>query len=584
MMKRQQAAGAPALLSRYGGTAFRRCAAALIVLSGVLAGCGEKPATDTDADAIARTEAGKPAATAPATDRTAAEAPIPKLVTENGRHALLVDGEPFLMLGAQVNNSSNYPAALEDVWPAMDVLKPNTVMVPLGWEQVEATEGQFDFSFVDTLLAQAREHDVRLVLLWFATWKNNGPNYAPAWVKLDNARFPRVITADGRTLNSLSPHAQATLDADRKAFVALMTHLKAADPQRTVIMVQPQNEPGTYGSVRDFSPLAQKVFDGPVPEVLLKKLGKSPGTWREVFGADADEFFHAWHIAHYIDQVAEAGKAVYPLPMYINGALRGPFNPGQPGQYASGGPTDNVLDVYKAAAPHIDLLAPDIYMPEYTHYTTVLDRYSRPDNPLFVAETGNREEYPRYFFSALGEQAIGWAPFGIDYSRYSNWPLGAKHLDEKALESFALNYAIVRPAARVIAKASFEGKVRGTAEQPGQAVQTLKIDERWNMVVTYGVPQFWFQGEPPGNPEPIGRALVVQLGPDEFLVAGAHARISITAADPAVAARQIYDYVDEGTYVDGKWVFRRRWNGDQTDYGLNFSSVPQLLRVKLATY
>ena len=510
--------------------------------------------------------------------------PIPRIVSKDGRHALMVDGAPFLVLGAQVNNSSNWPQALDDVWPAIDVVKPNTVMVPVAWEQVEAKEGTFDFSFVDVLLKQAREKEVRLILLWFATWKNNSPNYAPDWVKLDNTRFPRVVTADGRTLNSLSPHAQATLDADRKAFVALMTHLKAADPQRTVIMVQPQNEPGTYGSVRDFSPLAQKVFEGPVPDALLKKLGKSPGTWREVFGADGDEYFHAWHIARYIDQVAEAGKAVYPLPMYINAALRGPFNPGQPGQYASGGPTDNVLDVYKAAAPHIDLLAPDIYMPEYTHYTTVLDRYARPDNPLFVAETGNREEYARYFFSALGEQAIGWSPFGIDFSHYTNWPLGAKRVDAETLSLFALNYAIARPAARVIAQASFEGKVRGTAEQPGQAMQTVKIDDRWNMVVTYGVPQFWFQGEPPGNPEPIGRALVVQLGPDEFLVAGAHARINITAADPAVAARQIYDFVDEGTYVDGKWVFRRRWNGDQTDYGLNFSGIPQLLRVKLATY
>ena len=127
--------------------------------------------------------------------------------------------------------------------------------------------------------------------------------------------------------------------------------------------------------------------------------------------------------------------------------------------------------------------------------------------------------------------------------------------------------------------------MHGTSEQPGETVQTIRIDDRWNMVVTYGVPQFWFVGEPPGNPEPIGRALVVQLAADEFLVTGAHARISIVAADPAVSARQIYDCVDEGSYdAEGAWVFRRRWNGDQTDYGLNFSSATQLLRVKLATY
>ncbi|MBN8261031.1 MAG: DUF5597 domain-containing protein [Xanthomonadales bacterium] len=515
----------------------------------------------------------------------AAEAPIPRVVSQQGRHALLVDGAPFLVLGAQVNNSSNYPAALDDVWPAIDVLKPNTVMVPIAWEQIESEEGRFDFSFVDALLGQAREKHVRLILLWFATWKNNGPNYAPAWVKLDNRRFPRVVTADGRTLNSLSPHAQATLEADRRAFVRLMRHLRQSDPQRTVIMVQPENEPGTYGGVRDFSPLAQKAFDGPVPQALLAKLGKQPGTWRQVFGSDADETFHAWHIARYIDQVAQAGKAEYPLPMYINAALRGPFNPGQPGQYASGGPTDNMLDVYKAAAPHIDLLAPDIYMPEYRLYTTVLDRYSRPDNPLFVAETGNRDEYARYFFSALGAQAIGWSPFGIDFSKYSNWPLGAKAVTPETLEPFALRYRLVAPAARVIAKASYEGRVHGTAEEPGKPVQTLKLDHGWNAVVTYGVPQFWFQGEPPGNPEPVGSALIVQLGPDEFLVTGTHARIAINAADPANAARQVYEYVDEGTYdADGNWVFRRRWNGDQTDYGLNFSSATQLLRVKLARY
>src|SRR3954466_6380782 len=87
-------------------------------------------------------------------------APLPRLETRAGRHALIVDGRPFLMLGAQVNNSSNYPAMLPHVWPTIEALHANTVEVPIAWEQVEPIEGRFDFSFLDTLLRQAREHDV----------------------------------------------------------------------------------------------------------------------------------------------------------------------------------------------------------------------------------------------------------------------------------------------------------------------------------------------------------------------------------------------------------------------------------------
>jgi beta-galactosidase GanA len=519
----------------------------------------------------------------------AVAADLPKLVAKDGRHALMVDGAPFLMLGMQVNNSSNYPSQMPKVWPAVKALQANTVEVPIAWEQIEPVEGTFDFSYLDLLLKQARENDVRLVLLWFGTWKNNGPNYAPEWVKLDNKRFPRVINAKGEVKNSLSPHFPATLEADRKAFVQLMRHLKAADPDHTVILVQPENETGTYGAVRDFSPTAQKLFDGPVPAELVKAMKKQPGTWKAVFGKDADEYFHAWSIGRYVNAVAEAGKRELPLPMYVNAALRDPFNDQDPLTYSSGGPTWNVLDVWKAAAPSIDAIAPDIYMRESVNVRKTLEQYGRPDNALFVPEIGDDKSFARFFYDVLGAHGLGFSPFGLDQTGYSNYPLGAKTVDAQALENFAVHYRLLVPMAREWAKLSYEGDVWGVGEADDRKAQTLALGDRWTATVSYGEWQFGSIDQPwmgkaekqPNREIPDGGALIARLSPNEFLVTGYRARVSFGSAK---GERMMMARVEEGHFEKGQWVFDRVWNGDQTDYGLNLTTLPQVLKVKLATY
>ncbi len=536
---------------------------------------------------------------------------FPRIESSNGRHALMVDGKPYLILAAQTNNSANYAAALPDVWPVVEQMQANTLVIPVAWEQVEPQEGEFDFSFVDTLIDQARTNDVRLVLLWFATWKNNAPHYAPSWVKLDNQRFPRVKTEDDKTLNSLSPHYRSTLEADKKAFVQLMRHLKKVDRERTVIMVQVQNEVGTYGSARDYSETAERIFQQPVPQKLLtdagRKAGKEPGNWETVFGEDADEFFHAWHIGRYVDEIAEAGKKEYPLPLYVNVALRNPFNPGEPGQYSSGGATDNVIPIWKSAAPHIDMISPDIYFRDHKTATRVMELYARDDNPLYIAEIGNDQPYARYFFDALGHGALGFAPFGMDNTKYSNYPLGAKTMDETVIKPFAELYRVFGAMGAEWAEISLNHRTWGFSEpvdtysadkalwnakgsdgeekpekDPEDYTQRQDLGD-WTAEITYGRPAFWIE-PPKGNSPASGGAVIAELGKDEYLVVGYHARVSFSPSKELVGEQYTFERVEEGHFDDGEWVFERVWNGDQTDWGLNFIEQPHVLKVKLATY
>jgi beta-galactosidase GanA len=520
--------------------------------------------------------------TVPAAERAAANHTMPHLVEKDGRHALFVDGAPYLMLGAQVNNSSAWPAELPKVWPTAEFLHQNTIEMPIYWEQFEPERGHYDPSLLHALLAGAREHHLHLVLLWFGTWKNGSGHYTPNFIKLDEADVPHVVNKDGHKVDSLAPYSQLALDADKEAFAELMKELKAADPQHTVIMVQVENESGTYGSDRDYSPAANKLFAENVPDTVLQAMKKTAGgSWQQVFGDDAAEYFHAYSIAHFINQVAAAGKAQYALPMYVNVALRDPFHPGHAGGYASGGPTDNVIPIWKAAAPAIDLIAPDIYMGEYDKYIKELDLYARRDNALLVPETANFPAFARYFYAALGHGAIGFAPFGMDTTGYVNAPNGAPKVSDEQLEPFALNYRIFEPMDRLIAELNFEGKVKGVSEDPAVHRQTLDFTG-WQAVVSYGLPQFGGFKAAPGNDPPDGGAMIAQLGPNEFLVTGVHARVDFIPADPA--KQRQFVVVQEGSYQNNAWKSLRIWNGDQTDYGLNFTAAEQVLKVTLATY
>jgi len=508
----------------------------------------------------------------------------PTLVEKDGRWALLVDGQPFLMLGGQVHNSSAWPSELPAIWKALAELHANTVEAPVYWEQVEPKEGSFNWENVDLLIKGARQHNVHVVLLWFGTWKNGNMHYVPEWVKTDLKRFPRVIRADGAPIDVLSASSRANLEADKAAFVALMRHLKALDEaEHTVLMLQVENESGIIGSPRDFSAESNKEFAGQVPRDMLAAAHKQPGTWNEVFRGDADELLQLYHQACYLNEIAAAGKAEFDIPVYMNAWLSYPpaelperQMPIQGIQYPSGGAIQRWVGLWKALAPSINAIAPDIYGNDAGFVRDVLAAYHRPDNPLLVPEIAKPDSFARYDFLALGEGAVGIAPFGVD-------PRGWNILGDVPATGHARVFALLAPMSREIAELNFEGKLKTSIEEIGRAEQELDFGS-WQASVAFGFPQQDGR-RPPGTSDAHGVALVAQLGPDEFLVTGIDASISFHLPNRLPGIRMQILSAEEGGYQNGAWKMVRLWNGDETDRGLQFRAEdPVVVRIRLGRF
>jgi hypothetical protein len=513
-----------------------------------------------------------------------AAAEMPRLQKTAHGWEFLVDGKPFIMLGGQANNSSGWAAALPDVWKTVETIHANTVEIPVYWENIEATRSQYDFGEVDKMVSWAREKDLRLVLLWFGSWKNGASNYVPLWVKQDRPHFPTMIDASGNWTGVISPYFRSTLEADSKAFGALMEHLKQMDGDRhTVIMVQVENETGSFGTPRDYSVEATRLFDGAVPEKLAAALGKKPGTWRQVFGAEAEEFFAAWGFSTYVGEVAAAGKKIYPLPMYANCWLAESANFQRPGEdYPSGGPEPAMLDVWKAMAPALDLIGPDIYLSSRQHYREAMTAYRRADNAMFIPETSRDGLAAQRLFEALGEfGTIGFSPFGLDAT---GWTDAAP----AAVAELAESYQLLGPMTAEVSQWQAAGKLHSVVEDYRKDFELLHLAQ-YDVLVQFGRPNWGFGA---GDRQVTsGRVLIAELGPAEFVVAGFGARVSFRPRRglPAPGQRKPGDggrffLVEEGSYQDGKWLVHRRLNGDQTDFGLNLPRNGGVYRAVLEQY
>jgi len=379
-----------------------------------------------------------------------------------------------------------------------------------------------------------------------------------------------------------------------------MRHIRQEDSaQRTVIMVQLENEVGVLGDSRDRSPAANEAFAGPAPAELLEYLRKhrdtllpefrrvweaagsrTSGTWEEVFGKSlaADEIFMAWNYARYINRVAEAGKAEYRLPMFVNAWIVQPEDKG-PGDYPSGGPVDHVHDVWRAGAPLIDILAPDIYLPNFPE---LVARYSRAANPAFIPESRAGAAGAANAFYAFGQHgAMGYSPFGIE------------EREDPEKGPIPKAYAVLAQLAPQILEHQSKGSIAAVwlnKEQPAQKLQlgnyTLNIELRRTR-------------RAPGLLPEVGSGIFIAAGPDEYIAAGTDVQVTFSPNTPGPPIAGLAT-VEEGTYVNGRWVAGRVLNGDevqlrydlaaaaaenQSGSGLRFGADgPAIQRVRLYRY
>jgi len=546
---------------------------------------------------------------------------IPHLQKQGTASQLIVDGRPFLALAGELgNNTSSSLETMQPVWRTLVSGNLNCVLAGLSWAQMEPLEGKYEFAMVDGLLQESRRSNLKLVLLWFGSWKNGFSSYAPYWVKRDYQRFPRIRIQGGKNIELLSAFGDASRDCEARAFRALMRHIKEVDgTAHTVVAMQVENEPGVLRDTRDRSPVANQAFKGPVPEQLTRYLQrrkdslipefrdvwaqsgfKTSGSWEEIFGPGkpedldlparkigaeegrieskklhwpVDEIFMAWHYAIYVDRVIQEGKAEYNIPMFVNAWLQQPST-AWPGAYPSGGPVPQVHDVWRAGAPGVDMLAPDVFSQDFDE---VCELFGRNGNPLLFPGTGSNAANVLMAFGKYN--AIGYSPYW--HLRFSPFSMEGGVGPETPL---AAAYRLISEMTPAI-----------VAQQGGTAMTAVRLNPGSPPLKTrlgsYTLELSQTGGLPVPNLQETkaaaqGAAILIAAGPDEFYFGsiGPELRIGFTPSTPGPQAVGLGD-VEEGRFEGGQWRVVRHLSGDDTKQGEVLMLQPNtILRVSVYRY
>jgi hypothetical protein len=531
---------------------------------------------------------------------------------------LYVDGKPFVILGGELGNSSaSSPADIARIFPKLQRMNLNTVLVPVYWDMVEPVEGNYDFSLIDATLDEARRCGLKVVFLWFGAWKNSMSCYAPSWFKSDYKKYPRAYTSEGKPLEIASAFSENVYQADSRAFKAWLSHLADVDKEGTVLMVQIENEIGMLEDARDYSAAAQREYDKGVPSQLIAFLEKNKksihpqllerwrdngmkraGSWREVFGDDiySDEYFMAWNYAAYVERLAREARDILGRPLYVNAAMNSRGR--KPGEYPSAGPLAHLKDIWHAAAPTVDILSPDLYDKGFTDWVA---QYHTSDNPLFIPEIRRFDGNAAQAYYVIGEHdAIGISPFSIENGSDSPQSTPGR------------GYAALRDLMPLLVKYQGKGIMNGFYFDNDSTERILRHDGL-KITANHYFTLPWDPRATDGSEwMPVG-GVIIRLAPDEYIIAGTGIVVKFENETESSVKRNLGEdgflnagsdrnaapswgggmraglaSVDEvAVNPDGTLRFVRRYNGDETHQGRHVRIGVddfQVLHVKLYQY
>ena len=490
---------------------------------------------------------------------------IPCIKKINNIDTLYVDGEPFFILGGECHNSSasdlNYME--NKVWNCIESLHMNTLIVPITWELIQPKEDIFDFSLVDGIINQARNHDMHLVFLWFGLWKNGESNYVPGWVRKQPEIYSYIKDLNGDHMNIVSPLCEAAIDADANAYRELMKHIKQVDGQEhTILMMQVENEVGVLHGVRDYSNEANELFNSNIPAIVSNEF-KVSGTWRECFQEGAEEHFMAYYFAKAIEKIAASGMEEYPIPHFANAWLK--QFPWKEGTYPTGGPISDNHKMWKLVAPSLFTLAPDIYV---GYVPDVFEQYTTENNPLFVPEVRKDASTAAYCLYAFGKyNAIGYSPFAIEEYGWKQeeimippmeW-LIALNIDptafqmEGAKEALTGVYALLENIKPLYLEYRGTNKLQAFVKKGEFDYGEILHFEEVDALVTHG-------SKRPGSS--VSGGMIIEVEKNVFYVMGVSGKVEFIPKSQNGNRVDIISQ-EEGYFTNGDWKSGRRLNGDE---------------------